>query len=87
LLNFGDSITTDHISPAGNIAKKSSAAEYLMAIGIKPEDFNTYGARRGNDEIMTRGKFYYELLNCIIINFKEIYFFFNLLLFNIIKNY
>jgi hypothetical protein len=55
LLNMGDSITTDHISPAGNIAKKSPAAQYLMDLGVKPEDFNTYGARRGNDEIMTRG--------------------------------
>ena len=55
LLNFGDSITTDHISPAGNIAKKSPAAQFLIEQGVKPEDFNTYGARRGNDEVMARG--------------------------------
>jgi aconitate hydratase len=52
---FGDSITTDHISPAGNIAKDSPAAQYLMSLGVKPADFNSYGARRGNHEVMTRG--------------------------------
>lgn len=57
LLNLGDSITTDHISPAGNIALKSPAAKYLEQRGVKPEDFNSYGARRGNDEIMARGTF------------------------------
>lgn len=57
LLNLGDSITTDHISPAGNIAKNSPAARYLTERGVKPVDFNTYGARRGNDEIMARGTF------------------------------
>lgn len=57
LLNLGDSITTDHISPAGNISKTSPAAKYLTARGISPKDFNTYGARRGNDEIMARGTF------------------------------
>lgn len=57
LLNMGDSITTDHISPAGNIAKNSPAARYLTERGVKPNDFNTYGARRGNDEIMARGTF------------------------------
>jgi len=57
LLNVGDSITTDHISPAGKIANKSPAARYLLDKGVKPEDFNTYGARRGNDEIMARGTF------------------------------
>jgi aconitate hydratase len=56
-LNFGDSITTDHISPAGKIAKDSPAARYLDSKGIKPADYNTYGARRGNDEIMARGTF------------------------------
>jgi aconitate hydratase len=54
---FGDSITTDHISPAGNIAKTSPAAKYLMAHGIEPKDFNSYGARRGNHEVMVRGTF------------------------------
>ena len=57
LLNVGDSITTDHISPAGKIAADSPAARYLAEKGIKPRDFNTYGARRGNDEIMARGTF------------------------------
>ncbi len=54
---FGDSITTDHISPAGNIAKSSPAAKYLMDRGIEPKDFNSYGARRGNHEVMMRGTF------------------------------
>jgi len=57
LLNVGDSITTDHISPAGKIAANSPAARYLESKGVKPKDFNTYGARRGNDEIMARGTF------------------------------
>lgn len=54
---FGDSITTDHISPAGNISKTSPAAKYLNEKGIEAKDFNSYGARRGNDEIMARGTF------------------------------
>ncbi|MBL8222128.1 MAG: aconitate hydratase, partial [Bryobacterales bacterium] len=54
---MGDSITTDHISPAGNIAKTSPAAEYLMSHGVAPQDFNQYGARRGNHEVMMRGTF------------------------------
>eukprot|EP00922_Rhytidocystis_sp_ex-Travisia-forbesii_P015762 GHVS01023512.1.p1 GENE.GHVS01023512.1~~GHVS01023512.1.p1 ORF type:complete len:950 (-),score=97.16 GHVS01023512.1:130-2979(-) len=57
LLNLGDSITTDHISPAGNIAKGSPAARYLLNRGVCKEDFNTYGARRGNDDVMLRGTF------------------------------
>ena len=57
LLNLGNSITTDHISPAGNIAKSSSAAVFLASKGVQPQDFNTYGSRRGNDEIMARGTF------------------------------
>lgn len=57
MLNVGDSITTDHISPAGKIAANSPAAKYLKARGVEPKDFNTYGARRGNDEIMARGTF------------------------------
>ncbi len=52
---LGDSITTDHISPAGNIAKDSPAGQYLISLGVKPADFNSYGARRGNHEVMTRG--------------------------------
>jgi aconitate hydratase len=54
---LGDSITTDHISPAGSIALTSPAAEYLRARGVEPRDFNTYGARRGNHEVMVRGTF------------------------------
>ncbi|HLI97894.1 MAG TPA: aconitate hydratase AcnA [Candidatus Baltobacteraceae bacterium] len=54
---LGDSITTDHISPAGNIAKASPAGKYLMEKGIQPADFNSYGARRGNHEVMVRGTF------------------------------
>src|SRR5207248_5056862 len=54
---FGDSVTTDHISPAGAIKASSPAGEYLMSRGIKPEDFNSYGSRRGNDLVMTRGTF------------------------------
>ena len=54
---FGDSVTTDHISPAGAIKKTSPAGLYLQEKGVPPEDFNSYGARRGNDRIMTRGTF------------------------------
>lgn len=54
---FGDSITTDHISPAGNIAKTSCAAKFLSAAGVEPKDFNSYGSRRGNDLVMARGTF------------------------------
>ena len=54
---FGDSITTDHISPAGNIAKKSPAAQYLVEHNIPNSEFNSYGARRGNHEVMMRGTF------------------------------
>jgi len=54
---LGDSVTTDHISPAGNIAKTSPAAKYLMSHGVQPADFNSYGSRRGNHEVMMRGTF------------------------------
>jgi aconitate hydratase len=54
---LGDSVTTDHISPAGNISKSSPAAKYLLAQGVSPADFNSYGARRGNHEVMMRGTF------------------------------
>jgi len=57
LLNLGDSITTDHISPAGKIAKNSPAARYLAERGIAEKDYNSYGSRRGNDEVMARGTF------------------------------
>jgi aconitate hydratase len=54
---FGDSVTTDHISPAGSIKKTSPAGKYLVEHGVTFEDFNSYGSRRGNDRIMTRGTF------------------------------
>jgi aconitate hydratase len=54
---FGDSVTTDHISPAGAIKPDSPAGLYLQAKGVRPQDFNSYGSRRGNDRIMTRGTF------------------------------
>jgi aconitate hydratase len=54
---LGDSVTTDHISPAGNISKSSPAAKYLVAQGVQAVDFNSYGARRGNHEVMMRGTF------------------------------
>ena len=57
LLLLGDSITTDHISPAGSIKKDSPAGKYLIGRGVEPKDFNQYGTRRGNDEVMVRGTF------------------------------
>ncbi|MBS1962153.1 MAG: aconitate hydratase AcnA [Bdellovibrionales bacterium] len=54
---LGDSITTDHISPAGSFNAKSAAGQYLTGLGVKPVDFNSYGARRGNHEVMVRGTF------------------------------
>ncbi len=54
---FGDSVTTDHISPAGSIKKTSPAGLYLIEKGVAPEDFNSYGSRRGNDRVMVRGTF------------------------------
>ena len=57
LVVFGDAVTTDHISPAGNIAVDSPAGRYLIGEGVLPFDFNSYGSRRGNDEVMVRGTF------------------------------
>jgi len=57
LAMLGDSVTTDHISPAGNISKSGPAAKYLLAQGVQAADFNSYGARRGNHEVMMRGTF------------------------------
>ena len=54
---LGDSITTDHISPAGQFNEFSSAGEYLMSRGVEKANFNSYGSRRGNDEVMVRGTF------------------------------
>lgn len=57
LAKLGDSVTTDHISPAGSISPKSPAGEYLQSLGVKIKDFNSYGSRRGNHEVMIRGTF------------------------------
>ncbi len=68
---FGDSITTDHISPAGSISKTSPAAVHLLSLGVKQADFNSYGARRGNHEIMVRGTFANVRLKNKIMNGVE----------------
>ena len=57
LVKVGDSVTTDHISPAGSIAIDSPAGQYLIEQGVEPQNFNSYGSRRGNDRVMTRGTF------------------------------
>lgn len=57
LLKLGDSVTTDHISPAGSFDRHSSAGKYLMELGVEPKMFNSYGSRRGNHEVMVRGTF------------------------------
>jgi len=57
LVMLGDSVTTDHISPAGSISPDGSAGKYLISLGVQPQDFNSYGARRGNHEVMVRGTF------------------------------
>jgi aconitate hydratase len=57
LLMLGDSITTDHISPAGAFSTKTPAGKYLLEKGVERKDFNSYGSRRGNDEVMIRGTF------------------------------
>ena len=68
---FGDSITTDHISPAGNIAKDSPAGRYLIEHGVQPKDFNQYGTRRGNDRVMTRGTFANIRLKNLLLGGEE----------------
>jgi len=57
LLILGDSITTDHISPAGGITKDNPAGQYLLSLGVNPSEFNTFGARRGNWQVIVRGTF------------------------------
>jgi len=57
LVKVGHSTTTDHISPAGPIAQKTPAGDYLVSLGVEPKDFNSFGSRRGNDRVMTRGTF------------------------------
>jgi aconitate hydratase len=68
---LGDSITTDHISPAGNIAMDSPAGQYLQERAVQPRDFNSYGARRGNDLVMTRGTFANIRLKNLLAGGKE----------------
>ncbi|MGQ9728931.1 MAG: aconitate hydratase AcnA [Candidatus Fervidibacter sp.] len=68
---LGDSITTDHISPAGNITVDSPAGQYLIEHGIEPKDFNNYGARRGNHEVMMRGTFANVRLRNLLVPDRE----------------
>ena len=68
---FGDSITTDHISPAGNIAADSPAGKFLQERGVQPRDFNQYGTRRGNDLVMARGTFANIRLKNVMVSPKE----------------
>ena len=68
---FGDSITTDHISPAGNIAADSPAGKFLLERGVSPKDFNQYGTRRGNDQVMARGTFANIRLKNILVAPRE----------------
>ncbi len=68
---FGDSVTTDHISPAGAIKKSSPAGKYLLEHGVAFEDFNSYGSRRGNDRIMTRGTFANVRIKNLMLGGKE----------------
>ena len=71
LVVFGDSITTDHISPAGNIDADSPAGLYLQARGVMEADFNSYGSRRGNDAVMTRGTFANIRIKNLMMDGKE----------------
>ncbi len=73
LVMVGDSVTTDHISPAGSIPKTSPAGEYLIEHGVKPWEFNSYGARRGNHEVMIRGTFGNIRLRNALVDPKEGY--------------
>ena len=68
---FGDSVTTDHISPAGNIATDSPAGKFLQERGVQPKDFNQYGARRGNDLVMARGTFANIRIKNLLVTSKE----------------
>jgi aconitate hydratase len=68
---FGDSITTDHISPAGSIAQSGPAGHFLLAAGVAKNDFNSYGSRRGNDRIMTRGTFANIRLRNLLVSGTE----------------
>jgi aconitate hydratase len=74
LISVGDSITTDHISPAGSIPSTSPAGQYLQEHGVTPRDFNSYGARRGNHEVMVRGTFANIRLRNLLAGGKEGYY-------------
>jgi aconitate hydratase len=74
LVSLGDSITTDHISPAGSIPPQSPAGKYLIEQGVQPRDFNSYGARRGNHEVMMRGTFANIRLRNMLVPGKEGYY-------------
>jgi aconitate hydratase len=71
LVVLGDTVTTDHISPAGKFSPESPAGKYLEALGVAPEDFNSYGTRRGNDRVMTRGTFANIRLKNQLVSGKE----------------
>ncbi len=71
LLVLPDNVTTDHISPAGAIPEDTPAGQYLKERGVEPKDFNTYGARRGNDRVMTRGTFANVRINNLMVPGKE----------------
>ena len=71
LAMFGDSVTTDHISPAGTISPNHTAGEYLLKKGVKQQDFNSFGSRRGNDEVMVRGTFANIRIKNKLANGKE----------------
>jgi aconitate hydratase len=71
LIMVGDSVTTDHISPAGSIAKNSPAAQYLVSNDVDPRDFNSYGSRRGNHEVMVRGTFANIRIKNLLVPGKE----------------
>ena len=73
LISVGDSVTTDHISPAGSIPTQSPAGKYLVEHGVQPRDFNSYGSRRGNHEVMVRGTFANIRLRNTLANGKEGY--------------
>src|SRR5262249_51483918 len=68
---FGDSISTDHISPAGAINRESPAGQYLLSLGIEKEEFNSYGSRRGNHDVMMRGTFANVRIRNKMANGKE----------------
>ena len=70
-MHVGDSVTTDHISPAGTIAVNSPAGRYLVNMDVKPRDFNSYGSRRGNHEVMVRGTFANIRLRNMLADGKE----------------